>query len=335
MKYKGVTYDVGTEYYPSVFTRDFFEISSVISDMEAIRNKLHCNSIRIYGKEVPKLLMAAEIALNAGLNVWLSPRLINGDEKDTLNYLKVIAAELELLKQKYPDQELILIIGGELTLDMKGFLPGNTIHARITNLAKPFFFLKNALGIKPRYQQSFDRFLKEAAAVVRKEFTGKITYAAAMWEKVDCSDFDFNAMNFYKASFNRSFYNKKLKQMVAKGKPVIITEFGCCTYQGAENKGPSGYSVLDWSTTPPSFKVKCIRDEKVQADYLIDLLNTYDHEKVTGAFIFDFYSQIHTYSSDPDKDYDMASFGITKSIGNHQWEAKESFYRVADYYKVH
>lgn len=333
MKYKGVTYDVGTEYYPKVFTIDPFDAAKVKVDMQAIKNQLHCNSVRIYGKEAQKLMSATEIALQEGLNVWLSPRFINGIVENTIPYLKSMAADLESLRMKYPLQEVVFIIGGEITLDMKGFLPGDTLHERIKNLTNPLFFLKSALGIKPGYQKSFDRFLKDAATATREHFSGKITYAAAMWEKVDASDFDFTCMNFYKASFNKSFYNQKLKKMVSQGKPVVITEFGCCTYAGADSKGPGGYTVLDWSQSPPAFRVKCIRDEKVQADYLLDLLQTYDRENVTGAFIFDFYSQRHTYNPDPEKDYDMASFSITRSIGNGQWQAKESFYKVADYYK--
>ncbi len=45
------------------------------SDMDVIKNKLNCNSVRIYGKEPKNLILAAEIAIENGLNVWLSPRL--------------------------------------------------------------------------------------------------------------------------------------------------------------------------------------------------------------------------------------------------------------------
>jgi len=301
--------------------------------MDAIKNKLNCNSIRIYGKEPKNLILAAGIALEYGLNVWLSPRLINENKENTLSYLKSIAIEFELLKVKYPTHELVFIIGGELTVDMNCFVPGETIQARIANLSKPLFFIKNALGFKPKYQKSFDQFLKDAVSLVKKGFSGKIAYASAMWEKVDWSDFDFISINLYKASFNKSFYNQKLKKMVSKGKPVVITEFGCCCYDGADSKGPTGYFVLDSSKTPPVFKEKCIRNEKVQADYIIDLLQTYDKEKVAGAFIFDFYVQKNTYSTNPDNDYDMASFSITKSLGNDKWEPKESFYKIADYYR--
>lgn len=333
MKYKGITYDIGTEYNPGNLTRDSFNLEQVKFDMYAIKNGLNCNSVRIYGKEPEKLLIAAELALHYGINVWLSPRLISGDTDNTLKYLKSIAIEFEKLKIAHPNQELVFIIGGELTIDMTSFVEGNTIHDRINNLTKPLFFIKNALGIKPKYQSIFNQFLKDAVASVRKNFSGKITYASAMWEKVEWSDFDFVSMNLYKASFNKSFFNQTIRKLVSIGKPVIITEFGCCTYIGADKKGPTGYSVLDTSKNPPVFREKCIRSETVQADYIIDLLETFDNEKVTGAFIFDFYSQKNTFSSIPNNDYDMASFSITKSIDNNAWEAKESFYKIGQYYK--
>jgi hypothetical protein len=333
MKYKGITYDVGTEYIPSILTRDTLDEERIGFDMDAIRNKLNCNSVRIYGKEPERLILAAGIALKYDLEVWLSPRLIDGDIENTLIYLEDIAAKFELLKQKYPTRESVLIIGGELTTDMSSFVHGDSILERISNLLKPAFFVRNSLGIEAGYQKSFDKFLKDAVSMIRKKFSGKVTYASAMWEKVDWSDFDFISMNLYKASFNTSFHDKILRKLVSKRKPVIITEFGCGTFEGADSKGPTGYAVLDFSKIPPVFKEKCVRNEKVQADYIIDLLQTYDRENVAGAFVFDFYTQRFTYNNNPDKDYDKVSSSITKSMGNDIWEPKESFHRIAEYYK--
>lgn len=333
MNYKGITYDIGTEYSPNILTRDNLNEDLVRSDMDAIKNKLNCNSVRIYGKASEMLISVSEIALQHGLNVWLSPRLIDGNQENTLAYLKNIASKFELLKVKYPNHELVFIIGGELTIDMNCFIKGDSIHERIANLVKPLFFIKNALGIRPRYHKTFNLFLKDASSLVKKEFSGKVTYASALWEKVDWLDFDFISMNLYKASFNKSFYNQTLKKLISEGKPVAITEFGCCSYNGADDKGPAGYSVLDTTKTPPVFKEPCTRNEKVQADYILDLLQTFEKEKVSGSFIFDFYSQKLTYSDNPDNDYDMASFSITKSLGNNKWEPKESFKRIADYYR--
>ena len=84
---------------------------------------------------------------------------------------------------------------------------------------------------------------------------------------------------------------------------------------------------------PPVFKEKCIRNEKVQSNYILELLQIYERENVEGSFIFDFYSQDLTYSNNPDNDYDMASFSITRSMCNNNWEPKKSFIRVGEYFK--
>jgi hypothetical protein len=335
MQYKGVTYDVGTEYVPNILTKDHFNLELVNKDMDAIKNQLNCNSVRIYGKESQKLILAAESALQQGLNVWLSPRLINENQESTLSHLKWIATAFEILKQKYPSQELIFIIGGELTIDMAGLVPGDFISERIKQVLNPLAFIKSALGIKPKYEKTFNQFLQTAFSVVKEVFSGKITYSAGIWEKVDWSYFDFISINLYKASFNKASYNRTLKKMVSTGKPLIITEFGCCAYEGADQKGPDGYGVLDFSKNPPLFKEKCIRNEKVQADYIIDLLQTYDKEHVTGAFVFDFCMEKYTHNATPENDYDLAAFGITKSFGKGTWTPKESFYEIGKYYKTH
>jgi len=90
MKYKGINYDIGTEYSSNILTRNNLTEAIIRYDMDAIKNKLNCNSVRIYGKEPKSLIFAAEIALQYDLNVWLSPRLISGNVENTLNYLKHI-----------------------------------------------------------------------------------------------------------------------------------------------------------------------------------------------------------------------------------------------------
>lgn len=333
MKYKGITYDVGTEYMLGSLTRSGLTREVIEKDIFEIKNNLNCNSIRIYGTEKHLLILAAEVALKSGLNVWLSPRLINENVQTTINFLEGIAKEVETLKSVYIDKEIVFIIAGEATIDLKGFLEGETIYDRIQNIAKPSFFIKKAFGIKPPYQNAFINFLHQSVLAVRKNFTGKITYASGMWEIVDWTIFDFVSINLYKASFNKSFFNKTIRKMESKGKPLAITEFGCCTYIGADRKGPTGYTVLDTTTEPPIFKEKCERDEQTQADYISDLLQTFEKEKVDATFIFDFYSQNLTHSSNPVLDYDKASFAVTKSIGKNKWEPKKSFYIISDYYK--
>jgi len=332
MKYKGVTYDIGIEYAPGILTRTGLTSDLLVYDISEIKNNLNCNSIRIYGNDDELLILASELALQNGLHVWLSPRYVNADTKQTIEKLSEIAASAEELRLKYDNSEIILITGGEASIDTKGFLKGETIFDRIQNLSKPSFFIKKALGFKPEYQKDFISYLKQSADTVRSKFKGKITYASALWEDVDWSIFDIVSINLYKASFNKLFFERKVKQMSSKGKPLAITEFGCCCYVGADEKGPTGFSVLETTNNTPVFKENCERSEKTQATYITDLLLTYQQANVEATFIFDFYSQKYTYDDDPNLDYDKASFGITKSVGQNKWEPKLSFNAIAKFY---
>jgi len=335
MKDKGVTYDVGTEYTPNNFSRVNFDSATVNADMKAIKNDLHCNAVRIYGKELERLSLASAAALENGLNVWLSPRLIDGTIEETLAYIKDVANKFQSLKEKFPNREMVFIIGGEMTIDTKGFIKGNSIHERIKILSKPLFIIKNVFGIKPTFQKSFDEFLRRATAIVRSEFSGKVTYASAMWENVDRSIFDILSVNLYKASFNKSFFDSKLKKLVSSGMPVAITEFGCCAFEGADQMGPTGYFVVDYTTTPPEFKQQCVRNENVQATYILDLLNKYNAAGVMSAFVFDFYSEGFLHDSNPDLDFDKASFSITKHTYQNKWEPKLAFAKIGNFYSQH
>lgn len=333
MKYKGITYDIGTEYISGNTTRAGLTFEVIEKDLFQIKNNLNCNCVRIYGTDKKWLMIATQIALNTGLDVWLSPRLINENAQDTIDYIQNIAREVHIFKSLYPSREIVFILASEATIDVKGFISGETIYERIQSISKPSFFLKKALGITPSYQKPFNKFLSEACLAVKKHFSGRVTYACGMWETVDWKPFDIVSINLYKASFNKSFFERIIKKMKSEGKPLAITEFGCCTYIGADKKGPTGYTVLDTTTEPPTFKEKCERNEKTQADYIEDLLQTFNREKVDATFVFDFYMQKLLYNENPSLDYDKASFGLTKSTGQNRWEPKMSFATVSKLYE--
>ena len=50
MIFKVVNYDIGTEYSPGKFSSTYFDEELIRVDMPAIKNQLHCNSVKIYGK---------------------------------------------------------------------------------------------------------------------------------------------------------------------------------------------------------------------------------------------------------------------------------------------
>lgn len=119
----------------------------------------------------------------------------------------------------------------------------------------------------------------------------------------------------------------------------ILTEFGCCTYVGAEDQGSMGWRVIDRDAQPWRLKKPLVRNEGVQARYLTDLLSLFEDEGMEGAFVFTFVSPSYPYSVGPDFDLDIASFsivrtwdGVRTSRSSLPWEPKEAFQAIARYY---
>jgi hypothetical protein len=341
IKRKGINYDVGTfARGKESSSRDFFEPNIVKREMEIIKNELNCNSIRISGQNIERLTIAAEYALVQGLEVWFSPSLVDADEEETLNYFTECAKAAEGLRKQWPN--VIFVSGCELTFFMKGLVEGNTAFDRINTFMKPWKLLKSTI-LKGSFNKLLNAFLLKANIVIREQFYGKLTYASGPWENVDWALFDFVGVDYYREKFNKKTYREKLRGYFKFGKPVIITEFGCCTYRGAEDKGGYGWAIVDRTKTPLQLKGEFVRDESVQDDYLIELLNIFSEEKVEGAFVFTFMSQSYPYNENPLYDLDMAAFGLVKTYINQKgtafkdmsWEPKQSFYALAEYYSKH
>jgi len=91
----------------------------------------------------------------------------------------------------------------------------------------------------------FEAHLANAARGVRSLFSGPITYAAAPWEPVDWRVFDYVGLDAYRDASNRNNFAEVLRAQASAGKPLVLTEFGCCTYRGAADKGAMGLAVVD------------------------------------------------------------------------------------------
>lgn len=109
-----------------------FDLNLAHRELQIIKNDLHCNAVRICGRDVGRLVATAEDALGQGLEVWLSPELWDHTPTDTLDYLADAAAACEPLRQQWPDR-VVLSVGSELTLFMQGILPGKDVLDRIGN----------------------------------------------------------------------------------------------------------------------------------------------------------------------------------------------------------
>lgn len=339
MNYKGINYDIGTKTLKGGLTREMFDLDIVAREIAIIKNELHCNAIRISGVDIERISNAAEIALKVGLTVLFSPSLHYESQEKTLQYFFQAAEAAEKLRAQY--SSLIFVAGCELSFFTEGFVKGETGTERMNNIFSPLSLLKNMLGLTRTYNKLLNKFLKFEIDELRKRFKGKITYASGTWEKVNWDLFDIVGIDHYRSSFNKTTYVTELRKYQQIGKPLIIMEFGCCAYKGADDKGAIGWAIVNWQKDKPELKGEYTRDESVQANYLADLLSIFEAEKVAGTFVFNFGFANYLHSDIPKYDLDMASYGVVKMLPADkqpgykglQWQPKEAFSRVAAWYK--
>jgi hypothetical protein len=320
-------------------------------ELEIIKNDLHCNAVRICGESIERLVFASEIALGLGLEVWASPELWDRSHDETLDYITEAARALQALKRDRVDQ-LVLIVASEVTLFTQGIVEGNTVFERLWH---PTFWESVSSGA---HNPKMNAFLASAATSVRTVFDGPVTYASIPLEDVDWSLFDFVGVDLYREARIREGFTQMLQPYFGHGRPVVITEFGCCTYRGAGDDGGRGFMIADYTSTPVHLTGDPVRDEAEQARELTDMLSIFDTAGVAGTFMMTFVSPLNPTSANPMFDMDMASYSLVKSYMNDAieplsanlphatrkqrvpgtpyadlpWDPKQSFTAVAEYY---
>lgn len=338
LQIKGINYDIGTRYTPTFITREKLSQQSIKAELHQIKNQLHCNAVRIYGERINYLRYATEVALSYGLQVWFSPRFINASPNVTKRKILQFAAVAQNLFEQ--NQNVVFIIGNEFTLDMQGLSKGNSYQERAGNIVSTS--LKSWIPlIGKSINDPLNKFLRELVVEVRKIFKGKITYAAGSWEDIDWSIFDIVSVNKYRYFANTLFYEGQVRSLKELRKPVVITEFGCASYKGAEKLGGASYNIVEWNqNTYSRIKGSHERDETVQANYVLDLLKIFDKIGVAGSFVFTYVEPQYVHHPDnPSLDLDMASLGIMKVYPNannqpsERMEPKKAFFAISQFYK--
>jgi hypothetical protein len=350
---RGINYDVG-RVLDGINWRPAFDPAETRRELEIIHDDLHCNAVKICAQDIGRLVSTAHDALQAGLEVWLSPELWDTDSTETRKYIADAARAAEGLHQRRPGQ-VTLSVGTELSLFMPGLLEGNSFQERI---AHPRVVEQIRSG---SHNEPLNAFLEASCKAVREVFSGSLSYASLPFEKVNWDLFDFTGVDLYRDARNRDLFPRLLQRYFGYGHPVVITEFGCCTYRGAEDAGGSGWEIIDFGQVPPRLKGEYVRDEAAQARELTALLDTFDQTGVDGTFVQTFISPLTPYSEDPRYDFDMASYSLVKSYANRlgaltadipgftelpwedgppaseypdmPWTPKESFRAVAEFYR--
>lgn len=343
MRYLGIHYDTGVRLNPAWLSRTSFDHELVRYELRAIKEELHANAVRVVGEELDRLRFAAETAVELGMTVFLNPWLINRGEDELLAFLDEAAAFSEDLRAAGGD--IVFVVAAELAFFGAGIIPGSNVVERIG-------WLQTAGG-EPSPEPSFEvinerlnAVLGRAAGVIRGRFAGPVTYAAAAGaEDVDWSVFDIVGLDYYRTTQTDEQYAQGLRAATSYGLPVAVLEIGCCAYEGGYERGPMGWTALH-DGNPPRWEsgMPPVRSEAEQARYLRDQLEVFEAEDVYGAFVFTFSAPYHAHDpDDPERDYDMVSYGITKHFSADTprgremppWEPKEAFHAVAEFYERH
>jgi hypothetical protein len=297
---RGINYDTG--FLPGdKLSRKAFTAEIVRREMAVIADELHCDAVRISGREPDRLAIAAQEAKAAGLEVWLTPFPVDLDPPDMLQMFETCAREI-------PAD--VFVTGCELSAFGNGFIPGATYLDRLQSMATADMAWWTSLG--PAIER-LNSFLIEAAQTVRKHFSGRMTYASGPWEQVDWRPFDIVGVDAYRAAYNAETFRSELRQHFTHGKPVAVTEFGTCPYQGAGERGGMAWHVPDGA----------IPDEDEQVRYLDELLTIFEEEGVDTALWFTFAAYNRR---------DLGSYGVVQMLDETRWQPRKAFHAMAARY---
>ncbi|HEX6355257.1 hypothetical protein [Actinophytocola sp.] len=338
MRAKGIAYDTGFVHNGGI-SRERFDLDVVRRELAIIRDDLHCNAVHLVGGDPERLEQAAHRAAELGLEVWFSPYPLDLTTTEILSLFADCAQRAERVRQTGAD--VVFVTGVELSIMNRGFLPGDNLEQRLSQL------LSQPDGRAERLAEAvarLDDFLDEAVTAVRERFHGKITYACIPFEGVDWTRFDITSVELIRSAEVADQFAAGVRSLVAQGKPVAITGFGTATWQGAGDVAPRSMEIVEYDNTghPVGLKGDYLRDEAGQATYLRELLEIFDAEGVDSAFVYLFALDNFPHRpDDPRRDLDLASLGIVKVLEDRNgdtypdmaWEPKAAFTALADYYR--
>jgi hypothetical protein len=300
-------------------------------NLRVILEELHCTTVMLIGTDTDEHVVAARSALDAGLDVYLRPYYADKPRAELLAHLERTAAAAEELRARHPGR-VTLLLGSEFSLTSPGMIPGPRVFVRLQILVRP----RLRRLFDRRIARKLDALLTDALAIARRRFHGPITYAAGGWEKVDWSGFDLVGVNLYRMGTDRAAYEERVRTLVREAeKPVVITEFGCGAYVGADARGAGSFRIVNWFSDQPHVRDGHLRDEGTQAAYLTELIDLYAAHGVHGCFVFTFaMPDFPHHPDDPRQDLDMAGFGVVKVHPGDvwSWEPKAAFHAVAQRY---
>lgn len=230
---RGVCYSVGGR-HPY---RDFSWEKK--NDIETIHDELGCNAIRIYGDAEDPLIECTNMAVEKGFKtIILSPRWVEATIEETLTNFDRFTRKVGSLR----DPSLILAVGNELSIDVKGIFDSASIQERVAEI-------RTRWDDKKR-QKKLEELLRSLITIARRNTDIKLSYAAGSWEWMmpwDDLDLDILGDNHYwygdygDPTDPENMYIRHIREYKKYGKPYFITEFGSCPYLGAFDLGSGSY----------------------------------------------------------------------------------------------
>jgi hypothetical protein len=334
VRVRGVNYDTGMT-VDGWSTRSSFDPAVVARELRVIADDLHADAVRVSGDDLDRLAVAARAAVDAGLAVWFSPLAYDLGPDALVDLLAAAASRAAALPG-----EVVLVLGCEMSLFCAGFVPGDGLQGRIATLTDPGTWASSS-----RRAELFAGFARAAetqrtiASRARAVFHGPITYAAGLWEQVEWDLFDIVSVDAYRDATNAVGFREVVEAYRRFGKPVAVTEFGCCTYRGAADRGGAGWMIV----APDRSSLTGVhpRDEAEQVRYLHELSAVFDAAGVDAAFWFTFAGYELPRRDDPRRDLDAASYGLVAVLDGERhgaaypdmaWEPKASFHALAALY---
>ncbi|MFC4535353.1 hypothetical protein [Sphaerisporangium dianthi] len=302
---------------------------AVAHDLRVLHDQLYCTAVMLIGIDDRQLIHAAEQALNIGLEIWIRPHLSDRPRSEVLTHLERVATAAERLRTGHPDR-VTLLVGSEFSHTAPGIVPLPWSYLRLLAILRARRLLRR------RITRKLDAFLDRAVRSARRTFHGPVGYSAAAWEQVDWSRFDVVGVSLYRSGTDHAGYERRLRSLVRDhAKPVVITEFGCGAFAGADRRGPGSFRIVRWFAGQPTIRGDHPRDERTQAAYLGELIDLYRTAGVHGCFVFTFAMRGFPHREDPRLDLDKAGFGIVKVTEGDPaaWTPKAAFHEVARRYR--